>query len=113
MPYELTFTTKALEFIEKKHQSQFPDEDPIIILAETHSLGGVVSIEVLPESYRFSNAMDAFDEFFPKNYKNYPFATFIDHQFLQEKMVPEQMSVDFHTTVDGKDILTLKNPKFE
>ena len=111
--YDLTISPKALTFIAAFQQQKFPEEDILLVLADTHIVGGGIIPEIRPNSFIFKGETSFYDNLFPKGYKDYPFATYVDRQSQVEHMLPDAFLVDVGPDRDGNPKLVFKNPRFE
>jgi hypothetical protein len=109
--YELTITSKALAFLAEYKEMHFPNQEMAIILADLHSIGSVMTIE-LHQFADFENNSH-FRVIFPKGYKEYPYAVFVDTQMETEGYLIERMVIDLRITTTGQTALEFKNPEFE
>jgi len=111
--YDLTISPKALTFIAAFQQQKFPEEDILLVLADTHIVGGGIIPEIRPNSFIFKGETSFYDNLFPKGYKGYPFATYVDRQSQVEHMLPDAFLVDVEPDRAGNPQLVFKNPRFE
>ena len=109
--YELTITSKALAFLAEYKENHIPDQEMAIILADLHSIGSVMVIELHPFADFENNSH--YRIIFPKGYKNYPYTVFVDTQLETEGYLIERMVIDLRTTTTGQPALEFKNPDFE
>ena len=113
MKYDLTIAPAALQFIDTCQQKNFPNEEVVVILADLHVVGGLIVPEIQSRSFLFTEQRSAFDELFPKGYKDYPFSVFVDHQAQMEDSLPDDFLLDVQQKKDGTTELIFKNPHFE
>ncbi|WP_371806090.1 hypothetical protein [Candidatus Lokiarchaeum ossiferum] len=113
MKYDLTITPPALQFIATYQQKNFPNEEVVVILADLHVVGGLIVPEIQSRSFMFTEQRSAFDELFPKGYKDYPISVFVDHQAQIENSLPNEFLLDLQQKKDGSEELVFKNPHFE
>ena len=110
--FQISVTDAALAFIKKFQQDNFPEEELVILFADSHALGGVVNVEL----YRRNFMADRFGHFIKleiaKNKEN-PYGVFIDRQIIQENMFPERVEVFLRDNLKGKPILDYRNLDFE
>ena len=108
--FQISVSDAALAYIKKFQDNNFPEEELVILFADTHALGGVVNVEL----YRRNFMADRFGHFqeMEKN-KEFPFGVFIDRQIIQENMFPERVEIFLRDNLKGNPILDYKNLDFE
>ena len=81
-------------------------------LKDHKKYGGIIP-EIRPNSFIFKGETSFYDNLFPKGYKDYPFATYVDRQSQVEHMLPDAFLVDVGPDRAGNPKLVFKNPRFE
>ena len=111
MMFQISVTDAALAYIKKFQEDNFPEEELVILFADSHALGGVVNVEL----YRRNFMADRFGHFQEMKLKNneYPFGIFIDRQIIQENMFPERVEIFLRDNLKGNPILDYRNTDFE
>ena len=109
--YEISVTDEALDYIKKFQEENFPEEEIVILFADSHALGGVVNVEL----YRRNFMVDRFGHFQEMELKNkeYPYGVFIDRQIIQENLFPERVEILMRKNLKGIRILDYRNLDFE
>ncbi len=109
--YEISVNDAALAYIKKFQENNFPEEELVILFADTHALGGVVNVEL----YRRNFMVDRFGHFQEMELKNkeYPFGVFIDRQIIHENMFPERVEIILRDNLKGNPILDYRNLDFK
>jgi len=109
--YEISVSDVALAYIKQFQDDNFPEEELVILFADSHALGGVVNVEL----YRRNFMADRFGHFQEMELKNkeYPFGVFIDRQIIQENMFPERVEIFLRDNLKGNPILDYRNLDFE
>ena len=109
--YEISVTDEAFAYITKFQEDNFPEEEIVILFADSHALGGVVNVEL----YRRNFMADRFGHFQEMELKNkeYPFGVFIDRQIIQENLFPERVEIFIRNNLKGNPILDYRNLDFK
>ena len=112
--FQISVTDAALAYIKKFQEDNFPEEELVILFADSHALGGVVNVELYRRNFmadRFGHFIEL-DKKIAKN-KEYPFGFFIDRQIIQENMFPERVEIFLRDNLKGNPILDYRNLDFE
>ncbi|MCF2139452.1 MAG: iron-sulfur cluster biosynthesis family protein [Candidatus Lokiarchaeota archaeon] len=107
--YKLIISPAALSHIREVGLKQF-DDAYVLVLADTHAIGGIVVPEIHPIEMLYDNYH--FRELFPRDYQNYGFPIYVDRTMEREGYLPQHMLIDFLPTYEGMN-LVFKNPDFE
>lgn len=109
--YDISVSDAALAYIKNFQEDNFPEEEIVILFADSHALGGVVNVEL----YRRNFMADRFGHFQEMELKNkeYPFGVFIDRQIIQENMFPERVEIILRDNLKGNPILDYRNLDFK
>jgi hypothetical protein len=106
---EVSVGPAALEYITKTANASQLD-DYVVVMADTHCCGGMLSVEVKPlNQMQHDKHMQ---ELFPQGYKDYPFNLWVERQALREDAFPEHILIDLKHTSRGQE-LEIKNGRFE
>ena len=112
---EITITDAALEYINSVKTERFPDEPIVMLIADLHSIGSAMSIEIHPVSYFKGNPH--FQVLFEKGYNGYPFPIYVGNTLIAEDLLSDRVLIEYgeYTTgrFAGNPRLLYKNPDFE
>ncbi|MHA1746460.1 MAG: hypothetical protein ACTSWW_10700 [Promethearchaeota archaeon] len=107
--HEVSVGPAALEYITKTATASQLDEY-VVIMADTHCCGGMLSVEV--KSLSQMQHDQHMQELFPQGYKDFSFGLWVERQALREDAFPEHILIDLKHTSRGQE-LEVKNGRFE
>jgi hypothetical protein len=108
---ELNITPKAMENLKQRWDTEFKGKEVAVILADLHSNGSIIFIEMKLLDYIKKN--QHYVELFPKGYNDFEFPIYVDLQIQREGYLAERGVIDHTKSLTNIRKLEFKNPDFE